>query len=227
MRAGGLLVVRDDLVPGGTKARVIPLLFGAADEYCYASPAQGYAQVALALAAKAHGKRATIFVAARALMHPLTQAAAAAGAQIIQVRPGYLTVVQARARAYCRARGAVLLPFGFDHPVIHAGLAELARLACPEAPPACYVAAGSGVITRALQAAWPPPQTRHVAVRVGSAPDAGLAEVIQAPEAFAQDCARSARPPISSCLNYDAKVWRVVSRAPEAGRLWWNVAGAV
>ena len=36
----GFLIVRDDLIPGGTKARILPsLLQGAASEYVYASPA--------------------------------------------------------------------------------------------------------------------------------------------------------------------------------------------
>ena len=37
----GMLVVRDDLFEGGTKARFIPLLFAGTDEVVYASPAEG------------------------------------------------------------------------------------------------------------------------------------------------------------------------------------------
>lgn len=47
-RFGKILVVRDDLVPGGTKARVLPDLLRGGQEYVYASPAYGYAQIALA-----------------------------------------------------------------------------------------------------------------------------------------------------------------------------------
>jgi hypothetical protein len=43
----GILVVRDDRYPGGTKARVLPVLFTDRREYVYASPVQGYAQVAI------------------------------------------------------------------------------------------------------------------------------------------------------------------------------------
>ena len=63
---GGVWVVRDDLFPGGTKARFMPVLFEGAEEAVYASPAEGGAQTALATVAKDLGKRATIFVAARA-----------------------------------------------------------------------------------------------------------------------------------------------------------------
>jgi len=56
----GIHVVRDDLYPGGTKARFLPVLFdGGVEEVVYASPAQGGAQVAqraaLGLGPAAHG----------------------------------------------------------------------------------------------------------------------------------------------------------------------------
>jgi len=44
----GIRVVRDDLFPGGTKARFAGRLFDDADEVVYASPAEGGAQTALA-----------------------------------------------------------------------------------------------------------------------------------------------------------------------------------
>jgi hypothetical protein len=62
----GVFVARDDLFPGGTKARFLPILFEGANEVVYASPAEGGAQTALATVASQLGKRATIFVAQRA-----------------------------------------------------------------------------------------------------------------------------------------------------------------
>ena len=66
-------------------------------EVVYASPAEGGAQTALATVASQLGKRATIFVAKRKQPHPRTLMATRLGAQIMQVSPGYLNVVQARA----------------------------------------------------------------------------------------------------------------------------------
>ena len=57
-----LLVVRDDLLPGGTKRRALPVLMKGKSEYVYASPVYGYGQVALAHVARESGKRATVFV---------------------------------------------------------------------------------------------------------------------------------------------------------------------
>jgi hypothetical protein len=100
----GVLVVRDDLFPGGTKARFLGLLFNGAEEVVYASPAEGGAQGALATVARNLGKRATIFVARRAKPHARTLQVAKLGAKIVHVAPGYLSVVQARAREYCPNR---------------------------------------------------------------------------------------------------------------------------
>lgn len=219
-RVGGIVVVRDDLIPGGTKRRVLDGLYPEAGELVYASPAQGYAQVALAYSAAATGRRATVFVARRAVPHPRTAEAASAGARIVPVAPGYLTVVQARARAYCAASGAALLPFGLDTPEVLAALAETAR-SIPYQPAEVWCVAGSGLLSRALQLAWP--AARHYAVAVGRAPDAGGAQVLRAPEPFERD-AREA-PPFPSCPNYDAKAWRFIMRQASPGAVFWNVAG--
>src|SRR5580700_9595769 len=101
----GVFVARDDLFPGGTKARFLPILFEGADEVAYASPAESGAQTALATVASQLGKRATIFVAKREQPHPRTLMAKRLGAKIEPVSSGYLNVVQARAREYCQENG--------------------------------------------------------------------------------------------------------------------------
>lgn len=215
----GILVVRDDAYPGGTKARVLSVLFGAAREYVYASPVQGYAQVALAYAARAAGMRATVFCAARKVRHPRTLEAEAAGARIIEVPVGYMSVVLARARAYAAISGATLLPFGLDAPRFLEALAVLARR-LEAKPREVWTVAGSGVLTRALQQAWP--EAEFHAVRVGSMPKAGRAILHQAPERFEQDA--RVPPPFPSCGNYDAKAWRFIRAQARPGALFWNVA---
>jgi hypothetical protein len=102
----GVLVVRDDLFPGGTKARFLAMLFNGAEEVVYASPAEGAAQVALATVARNLNKRATIFVARRAKPHPRTIEASNLGAKVVSIAPGYLSVVQSRARQYCKRSSA-------------------------------------------------------------------------------------------------------------------------
>lgn len=217
-------VVRDDLIPGGTKQRVIPALFtGGGDEFVYASPAYGYAQIALAHTARAAGLSATIFTAARKERHPRTEEARLAGAKVVMVPTGYMSNVRAKARAYCEMTGAVLLPFGLDTLVFNDALAEAASDCAARfgGAPEVWSVAGSGVLARALQRAWPDAEAH--AVRVGSEPDAGGARIWLAPERFEQD-ARGAVPPFPSCSNYDRKAWRFIVEHAQDGAIFWNVA---
>ena len=101
-------VVRDDLFPGGTKARFLPILFEGANEVVYASPAEGGAQTALATVAAQLGKRATIFVARRAHLHPRTLMAKRLGARAVQVSPGYLECLLRRVHASTAKKTAAL-----------------------------------------------------------------------------------------------------------------------
>lgn len=218
---GGILVVRDDLVPGGTKARVVPLLFGAGHkEYVYAGPCQGYAQVALAICARQHGYKATIFCAARKEKHPRVLEAMEAGAKVVEIGPaGYLSVVRKRAADYCRESGARLLPFGLYTPQIVGGISAIAKALA--SPKEVWTVAGSGTLSLALQAAWP--NATFNAVLVGATPkDLGLARAWRAPERYES----SARlpPPFPSCTNYDAKAWRFILRYAGSKSLFWNVA---
>jgi hypothetical protein len=131
-----------------------------------------------------------------------------------------MTVVRARAREYCAVSGAHLLPFGLDAPAF---IDALATLACglPVRPREVWTVAGSGVLTRALQQAWP--TAAFHAVRVGAVPNVGRAAIYEAPERF--EAPAVVRPPFPSCDNYDAKAWRFIRAHARPGALFWNVAG--
>lgn len=217
----GIRVVRDDRVLGGTKRRALDLLVGAidADELVYATPAYGFAQIALAGACRAAGKRATIFVAERAERHPRTAAAAALGADVIEVSAGRLNVIQSRARKHCEATGAYQVPFGMDDEMFVAAMAEAIAEMPGEPPEEVWCVAGSGVLTRALQRAFP--DAAHHAVQIGRDPDVGAAKLWKAPEAFEDDATDP--PPFPSCSNYDAKAWRFIKEHAAPGALFWNL----
>jgi hypothetical protein len=216
----GFQVVRDDHVAGGTKRRALMRVIGdmAEQEFVYATPAYGFAQIALAEAARDLGKRATIFVAKRAVWHPRTIAAASAGAQIIEVDNGYLATVQKRAREYAKEAGAYLVPFGMDAPEFVNAIADIAR-EIPGKPTEVWTVAGSGVLTRALQQAWP--DAEFHAVQIGREPNIGKAKLWVAPEKFEEDAASP--PPFPSCSNYDAKAWDFIRKHASPGALFWNV----
>ena len=220
----GILVVRDDLHAGGTKARFLHSLFEGADEVVYASPAEGGAQTALATVAQRVGKRATIFVAHRAKPHTRTLEAARLGAKIMTIEPGYLSVVQARAREYCRRTGARQAPFGIDMPEAISAIAAAARALNVDADEV-WCASGSGVLARALAKAWPKAR-RHV-VQVGrrlEPNEVAGAMIHVCPLPFGREA--KSKPPFPSDPHYDAKAWEQCAARKGPGRvLFWNVAG--
>jgi threonine dehydratase len=219
-KVGRFYVVRDDLLPGGTKMRyMLPFLAARPErDIVYASPAQGYAQIALAHVCRMLGKRAVIFVAKRAVPHPRTIRAKEAGAMVYQVAHGRLNVVQHRARMFAQDHGAMLVPFGVNVPEALHHFAAAAR-SIDIKPREVWACAGSGSLIRGLQEAWP--AASFNAVRVGIKPDAGSAKVYVAPEKYEQ-AARNP-PPFPSCDNYDAKVWQFATRFASDGALIWNV----
>lgn len=217
----GFRVVRDDMLEGGTKRRVIqPMVAERPEqEFVYASPAYGYAQLALAVSARETMKRATIFTAKRKRPHPLTLAAKAAGAKIVMVPYGYLSNVQSKARSYAERVGALCVPFGVDtEESVKAIAAEAARLQIDE-PAEVWCVSGSGTLTRGLQEAWP--NAEHHAVAIGANPNTGKAIRHVAPEKFEQNA--KLKPPWPSSPNYDAKLWQFVKKIARPGALIWNV----
>lgn len=227
----GFAIVRDDLIPGGTKVRVLVDMMRTdpAEEFVFGGPAQGYAQLALAYAAREVGKKATYFVAARRELHPYTLEAQAAGAQIVQVKAGRLNVVQAAARRYVETKSPSgmtvrFYPLGFDVPAFRDGLVKMAReqvrdLRGITRPRQVWTTAGSGAMSRAFQEVWP--DAEHHAVRIGFPPDVGGAKLWEAPEEFGERA--RVLPPFPSCPWYDAKMWQFVRRHASKGALIWNV----
>ena len=221
----GITVVRDDLFPGGTKARFIPALFEGVEELVYASPCEGGAQTALATVAAQLGKRVTIVCAGRKDRHPRTLMAERLGAKIIEVRPGYLSTVQKRATEYAAEAGARLLPFGLDTPLAGESILAAARLV--EEPDVFWCASGSGTLYRALRAAWPNAQGYVVQIGRELTPeDVPGAKIVLAPYKFGDEAATA--PPFPSDPHYDAKAWEAMKRdVHHLGRrvVFWNVTG--
>lgn len=105
----GMYVLRDDLLPGGTKSILLDSILkrGALppseiNEFIYASPCYGGFQIALSIFCKNNNKKATIFCAERKIRHPNTEICIQNGANVIEVPYGYLSVVEKRSREYVR-----------------------------------------------------------------------------------------------------------------------------
>jgi hypothetical protein len=221
----GIRVVRDDLTLGGTKRRALDSLIDQIDqdELIYATPAYGFAQIALAASCRAAGKKATVVVAGRKARHPRTQLAERLGAEIVEVeKGGYLTTVQKRASDLAFERGAYLVPFGMEDEIFIEAIANVAR-ELGEQPKEVWCVAGSGVLSRSLQRAWP--EAQHHAVQIGKEPSVAGARLWKAPEKF-EDPAQDP-PPWPSCDNYDAKAWRFLREHAGEGALFWNLGADI
>lgn len=216
----GRTTILTETLPGGTKERAVAKFIGSIDNdvLVYASPREGYAQIALARACSRIGKKAVIFLPkGKELLTP-SVLAKEFGAELIEVKPGYLSNIQAKARDYAAAGGHHLLPFGLACEEMIQAIADVAKehYSGPT-PKKVWCASGSGTLAAGLARAFPDSEIH--AVKVGHDFDAPGATIYTAPEKFQQDA--QVVPPFSSCMHYDAKIWQF---AKGSNGLLWNVA---
>ncbi len=221
----GFLVVRDDLLAGGTKRRALAeILFKLnAEEIVYPATAYGYGQLALAYAGRDAGKQVTLFVAKRKDFSkaPLVvEAMEKAGAYYHFVPfPNFMNVVVARASVYAEETGAHLMPLGFDTEEFHQELIKIAKK-LPVKPKEVWLAGGTGTLARSLTTAWPKAQINVISMGMKNG-DMGSAKVWLAPEQFSQKA--KSPPPYPSAPHYDAKIWQFVKKHASKDALVWNV----
>lgn len=229
---GNIRVVRDDIVPGGTKARFVHLLFNRYDHLIYATPSEGGAQTALSLVANLLGKKVTLYTAKRETTHPRVLVSKQLGAKVVEVEKGAflpnLQILAEREAASCRLfwrERAHHLAFGLASVEVVNFIADTARRITP-APTELWFAAGSGTLAKGLAKAWP--EVPRFAVQVGhrlNIYDVGGATVIR-PKLKFTECEE--RPvPFNSDPNYDAKAWHcMLEHTVDKKRpvTFWNVA---
>lgn len=228
----GVYVVRDDLYPGGTKARFLRPWMAEEDkraykEFVYASPCEGGAQTSLCVVARETDRKATIFVAQRGEKHPRIILDKKLGGKVIEVPHGYLNVVQAAATKYAVKKKAFLMPFGFDSDEAVHAIANVAvdvNLALKNIDQV-WCASGSGTLARALAMAFPDAK-RHV-VQIGrtlTKKEVAGATIHVYPKPFGY--ALREATPFPSDPHYDAKAWAVLKSKKRKGNiLFWNVMG--
>ena len=221
----GIKVVRDDLLDGGTKRRAFTVYVKSKpeiNEFVYASPRQGYAQLSLAYACRDLGKKATVTIP-EGQRYWLTHKSEELGANIIEVPMGFLTNIQAKAKKYCFNNGAHLIPFGGDHPVIIEAMRQTA-LSLDVNPKEVWTVMSSGVLSRGLQGAWPDAKVYGVRIGHNTTPrEQGRAETFKSDYKFHQECKKPERPPFPSSLTYDSKAWSFIREHASDGALFWNV----
>jgi len=237
-------VVRDDLLPGGTKRRALDYLIGhhpdyrAIDEWVYGSaPAHGYAQVALSLVCRHYNKRAVLFMAERAdaTRHPLQHAGLLAGGDYRWVPNGMLSVTEKRARDYVAQspETRVVVPMGGNTPEALACLVRVMTTAvAPHLPTRTglhvWSVISSGTLSRALQLTFPEATVHGVIVGHTPTPaQAGRAHLYTSPYAFRTRIPTHEAPPYPSAAEYDAKLWPFFcawrTAHPTTPAVIWNV----
>jgi len=232
-KISGAFVLRDDRYEGGSKARFLPYLMEGKAEVVYGSPVFGGAALAMSYVGKKMNIPVTIFYAKRKELHWMQKIVRNNGARIIEVPLGFMSNVQAKARAYCEKTGAWMFPLGFDLPEAREPFLSFIRsvkAALPSIDEVCC-AAGSGMLSRCLAEVFSESQISAVAVGLKSRYEKQKfppnLQLIPCPYRFEQEC--RIRPPFKSSANYDAKAWEYLMRKyrgeiPQDHKvLFWNV----
>jgi threonine dehydratase len=228
----GIYVVRDDLLPGGTKSILLSEINKEnpdTKEYVYASPVYGGFQIALAIYCKNHNIKATIFCAKRTKKHTNTLKCIENGANIIEVPFGYLSVVEKKAREYCIGKPNVeKIVFGAStnkNKIIIAKRVQLVMKSLHFIPDEIWCAIGSGTLISGILLGTN--NINIVGVQVGSEFKElhNKLRIIKYPKSF--DKESKIKIDFPSMPNYDLKAFELCLKNFEMNKdkkiLFWNV----
>lgn len=214
----GLHILRDDLLPGGTKRRGLEILLKdmPQTECVYAGTIFGHGALALTLACADHGKRARLFLASNDTDHPMLHRLREAGAVIDVALPHPIARLYEQAEIYARGHGAHLFPLAFDTPDFQAAMVEALRPFDILPYSEIWCSSVSGTLSRALAAAFPRTPLKIVSVVAEGGHHT-------APEKYHRPA--QSPPPYPSCPYTDAKIWQFARGTAAEGALIWNTAG--
>jgi len=230
-------IIRDDYLSGGTKQRgMVPLMeHSNATEFVYAGPTTGYAQIALAYAAKLTGKNATIIVNKDKHMHPFTRKAFDFGANVIPIQHGHLQKIQAKAVSYVNNRAyAELIPFGGSSPEFMRFMQTSIENALPPVlqdliedggPKRMWIVGGSATLLNVLYKVFP--KTYFTVIQIGKKIWDDQLDLTRTTKHIAIEKFKEPAtfiPPYPSVSTYDAKLWIFAAQYGKDGDYIWNVA---
>lgn len=224
----GVKVLRDDLLPGGTKSILMQhILDDKYDEYVYASPVYGAFQIALSIWCNMNNKKATIFCAKRKELHPNTIKCMRYNANVIEVDAGYLTVVNKRAEDYCKKTGSLKLQFGANtnesKKIISNRMRDVINIIGHE-PKEIWCPIGSGTLVESILLATT--KSKVIGVQVGAEYTKSHERlmVIKYDKPF--DKPSNFISPFPSMKNYDLKAWELCMKYKKTDDVFfWNVYG--
>lgn len=241
--SGSVVVAREDVLPGGTKQRAIgPYLVDAMDRgvssFVYASPAPGFAQVALAYTSRLLGAECVLFCELLdGDFHEFSLLAQSYGARIHASASLY--DAEEEAEAFCGDDERMLkLPLGFGCTEYTSHLRQaltrewanvVAELGTT--PRRLWLPVGSATLATAFRQVLPKTVELHcVDVRILEESDERIKQLGELPgvvlyrsdQEFLE--AATTPPPFPSNAFYDAKLWPLIREHAADGDVWWNVA---
>jgi hypothetical protein len=219
----GVRVVRDDLIVG-TKTRSGDLLASKINykTIVYSQPRVGLAGVSLLDVANRYNKDVVLFMPACERISHHQACCIERGAIPIFKRIAAMPNLNKYASEWAAEQNAFFVPLGLKHELATAGILHAALTIEP--PDEVYVAISTGVLSRALQIAWPKAKFYSVAVaRNLQSGELGRAEVISEPLSFQQEEKEINLPPFPCIKSYDAKVWKYIPKNSGKNILFWNV----
>lgn len=223
IKSEGFKIIREDLLPGGTKQRALYRFLENKTKVVYAGPCSGIAQVAMGVIGKSLNIETIMFGAGKPTK--LTEKAISYGVKQMPVSSS-LREAKIKAGEYIEANGGELLPFGLDDPdFINLLSSSLIAAKKKLNPKRMWVVAGSGVLLRTLYNVFP--QTYFLAVQVGRKINYSnirpeRTQVFVHPLKFNE--IPDDLPPYPTVPNYDGKLWFFVKKYGLKGDYVWNTA---
>ncbi|HVX91552.1 MAG TPA: hypothetical protein VHC20_08155 [Candidatus Paceibacterota bacterium] len=219
----GVRVVREDKIVGSKARAADPLLAACKQKkVVYVQPRTGLAGISLISVAENYDKEVHLFMPASKKISYHQACTIERGATPHFYRIVAMPNLNRIARKWSEENDALFVPLGLQHELATAGLVLAASQVKP--PEEVYVATSTGVLTRALQIAWP--KARFVSVCVArnmKAGELGRAKPISHTQPFNTPAPKEKLPPFPTVPTYDGKVWQYVPKNSGRDVLFWNV----
>ena len=222
----GIRVVRDDFLVG-SKVRGGDCLISSLPEHIdtivYVQPRTGLAGVSILDVAKHYNKKVRLFMPSSKRISVHQACCIERGADVSFHRIAAMPNLNLIAKKWADEHpNAFFIPLGLKHELVTAGIVKTAS-SIPE-PEVVYVATSTGVLTRALQIAWPNAEFISVCVsRNMKAGELGRAKPISEALAFTSSEKKENLPPFPNIDTYDGKVWKFIPKNSDKDILFWNV----
>ena len=222
----GMMIVRDDLLEGGTKQRGLYEYIKGINKknICYCSGSTGYAQIALTIVCNLLNKNCIIFTPQCKVIKQCTNKVIELGGIVKFVKCGYLSVLNKRCKEFCaQHEDSLIVPFGLECKKFKQILEKNIRDSLVDIDINkewnIWLVYGSGTIYSVLKNIFINSKFNIVKIGIdlGQIKDCNN---FKSKYKFNQACKNL--PPYPSNKFYDAKLWEFVE--PKENTLIWNVA---